>query len=140
MWLCVLLGDPTVSDDFGIRRTDVLPLAAGERRVLDFDLPRGALRVRVLDARTGAPLAHAKVTAQPVAEGVQQDRFPGFRFRAGWGAPTDAQGLALLLALPEGEPCRVDARASGHAAASSTGELPDAGTEPRIVELRLQAK
>jgi len=134
------LGDPLVSDNYSIRFEPVPSLAAGECRMLDFDLPRGALRALVLDAATGAPLAHAKVTAQPVADGVQQNRFPGFMFRAGWAAQTDAQGIALLRGLPEGEPCRVEVRAGNRQVAARTGEVPDAGSEPRIVELRLQAK
>jgi hypothetical protein len=117
----VLLGDPDVGDDFVIQRTAPLELQPGAQATIDFDLPAGCCPVRVLDDATGEPLAGVDVDARPARSDVQQDRFPGFTFRAGWAARTDARGEALLRALPEGEPHLV--RAGGHGFTTATVEL-----------------
>jgi len=136
----VWLGDPDVSDDFRIERKTPLAFAPDAPTVFDFDLPRGCLAVRVLDEATGQPLEGVAVQARPAQDGVQRDRFPGFTFRAGWAARTDAQGEVLLRALPEGEPHIV--RVGGHGFTTKTIDLRapalDENVERIVVRVRRQ--
>jgi hypothetical protein len=134
--LQVMLGDPGVSDDFDVERTEPLAVTANTRLTFDFDLPRGCCRVRVLDDASGAPLAGVDVDARP-GDGVQRDRFPGFRYRAGWCARTDARGEVLLRALPEGEPHTVRVGGRGFTTAKVDLRAPalDENVEPVVVRV-----
>jgi hypothetical protein len=134
----VYLGDPRVSDDFTIASTRPLELQSGQLCDFTFDLPAGILRVRVVDAASGSPLPGARVTAQPEGDSALADRFPGFRFRPGWAATTDARGEVLLRCLPEGETHRLEVRAAGHATGRQQGLLPSV-VGPEVV-VQLQAK
>lgn len=136
----ILLGDPDVSDDFVIQRSEPLSLQPGAETVLDFDLPRGCVPVRVVDDATGAPLAGVAVDARPAGEGVQQDRFPGYRFRAGWAARTDQNGEALLRGLPEGEPHVVKAGGGGLTTATAALSAPALDAQVERLVLRVRRK
>ncbi|MGE3172355.1 MAG: sigma-70 family RNA polymerase sigma factor [Planctomycetota bacterium] len=110
--LMVLFGDFQVSDDYRIRSHEPMSLSTDAPNVFDFDVPGGRLRVRVTDPQ-GRPLVGVGVTANPADRDVQADRFAGFGYRAGWSATTGADGIALLLGLPEGEPTTVRAGGQG---------------------------
>ncbi len=110
----LLLGDPTISDDFVITRNEPLE-AAAIVLPFDFDLPAGIVRVQVVDAATQAPLAGVRVSARPTNRNAQADRFPGYRYRAGWAVQSAADGAATLRCLPEGEPIRLDLGGGNHA-------------------------
>jgi hypothetical protein len=137
--LLVMLGDPGLVDDFKIRSVKPITAAAGDDRVLDFDLPGGALRVKVVDDATGAPVPGAVALATPADPRAERDRFPGFELHAGGSGRTDAQGIVTLVGLPVGVPHRVeggtlDARLKGVA----VDALPVA--DPAGVEVVLRVK
>ncbi len=132
-YLSVFLGDPHVFDDFRIDSAGPIALDRGDVRDWTFDLPAGRLRVRVIDAASGEPLAGAEVCARPEDDGVQAGRFEGFRFRPGWAARTDASGEVSLVGLPEGEPHRVEVRATAHAPGSVRDVLPGTREQPAVV-------
>ena len=79
---------------------------AGNIETRDFALPEGVIRVRVLDD-AGQPLAGIDVCAEPELEDLEEDRFPGFRFRMGWSGKTNANGDIMLRGLLHGAPMRV---------------------------------
>jgi hypothetical protein len=133
--IAVCLGDPRVCDDFTITSSEPLTVHAGEVRELAFDLPSGCLRVRIVDAASGAPVAGAQVMARPEGETAAAGRFPGFRFRPGWAAVTDAEGEVLLRCLPEGEVHRLVVRASGYSAHEQRGLVPGAAAPGTVVQL-----
>jgi len=137
--LQVLLGDPPIGPEFDIHSSQPLQLQPGELRRIDFDLPAGVLRLRVVDDASGAPIRGAVVMARPVRKDVQADRFPGFRLQAGFSARTGARGDALLRALPENELHSVNARADGYEPADGQA-MPGVGSQPPAVELRLRRR
>ncbi|MCR9246098.1 MAG: sigma-70 family RNA polymerase sigma factor [bacterium] len=112
----ILLGDPAVSDNFTIQRSEPLDLSGGKQPALDFDLPAGMLRVQVVDASDGKPIAGVPVTAGPKNRNSQRDRFPGYTYRAGWAERTNADGEVTMRCLPMGEAhsLRVRAHRSGY--------------------------
>jgi RNA polymerase sigma-70 factor (ECF subfamily) len=124
--LAVLLGVAGVADDFAIQSVRPVRVDAGRDTVFDFDLPGGALRVRVVDDATGRPVEKAYVLASPRDRAAERDRFPGFRYGPGWCAATDASGVALLPGLLPGAPhevlaVRMGDRAEGKADSAVAG-------------------
>lgn len=136
----VLLGDPDVSDDFVIECNEPLALQPSGAATLEFDLPGGCVPVRVVDDASGAPLEGVPVDARPARDGVQQDRFPGYRFRPGWAARTDKNGDVLLRALPEGEPHLVKAGGRGFTSATATLPAPGLDANRERIVLRVRRK
>ncbi len=124
---------------------DVAPAGGGARRVLlhsesvqlqdgdvheiDLDLYPLTLRVQVLDAASGAPVAGAEVLVQPKrAEGERNTQTRD-------QAETDAAGEAELLIMAPGEHF-LTTSASGFGRASTPVEVRAEGaTEPAIVRL-----
>jgi hypothetical protein len=134
--LKLYFGDPRVSDDHSIRLQEPVQIEPGLEETFDYDLPAGALRVRVVDAGTGLAIQGAGAVAQP-ARDVAKDRFPGHYYRAGWGAYTDDEGEALMLALVPGEDHEVKAFADGYERRATAGHIPGTMSEPSLVEIRL---
>lgn len=128
--LTLLLGDPRASDDFALTCDETL--AAGEHRDIAIDLPTATIRVLVVDAETQAPIVGAKVTARPDRAEAGRSRFPGWRYRPGWGAMSGEGGTAELLGLLEGERQRVDVRATGYRHHSALVPLPARGGPVRV--------
>lgn len=128
------------TDDFFIRSVGLLDLAP-EERTMDFDLPGGTLRVRVVDADTGEPVPGAEAYAAPEQRGVAEHRFEGFVYQAGWIATASEDGAALLRALVPGEPHQLRAGAEGYERFSRDGVLPArAGEEPIEITVRLKKR
>ncbi len=134
----VLLGDPAVTDDFWIRSRTPIRLVAGAEVPLEFDLPAGVIRVRVVDA-DGAPIPHAVAYAAPEDSKAERDRFPGFEFSAGWCAVTDEKGWATLLGLVAGAPHRLLAgvKDGGKNPEERTGIVPGTAANPVAVVVRV---
>jgi RNA polymerase sigma-70 factor (ECF subfamily) len=136
----ILLGDPSVSDNFTIGKSERLQLAPGVTSALDFDLPSGTIAVSVLDAASGEPLSGVAVRATPKGDNVQENRFPGFSYRAGWAEATDGAGAATLRCLPEGEPHTI--RIGGRGFVEQVIEVPQPSLEaaPKAIVVRVSRK
>jgi RNA polymerase sigma-70 factor (ECF subfamily) len=130
----VLLGTVGVADDFGLVTTTPLRVDAGGETVADLDLPGGAIRVRVVDAATGAPVPRAYVLVSPVDRAEVRDRYPGWAFHPGWAAPTGADGVVTLPALvPRARHAVKAVRPSDRA--EGTADVPSAGTHDAPTEV-----
>jgi hypothetical protein len=139
--LAICLGNPHVCDDFVLAAAKpVVVERAGDPPPLDLDLPAGTLRVTVLDAATGKPIAGARAMARPAKRGAGADLVPGFSAQWGWAAFTDAEGHADMLALLPTEPHEVAAMAEGYAEAQVDGQNPGTGATPPEVVVRLTKK
>ncbi len=119
--ISVGLGDMRIAwDEYGLfgrageALVEVVPGEASRR--LEFTLPRGALRVRVTDAR-GRPVPGAAVKAHPRDLAPYRDRYAGYEFKPGWAAYTSRNGEALLIGLPVDAVHDVTVRAPGFAPA-----------------------
>lgn len=132
------LGDLSVADDFWIRSTTPLRVAAGSDQTLDFDLPPGVLRVRVVD-ENGVPIARALAYSVPEDRKAERDRFPGFEFSPGWAATTDDQGWATLVGLVHAAPHRLLFGPSDRSRKPEerTGVLPGTAAVPVEVVVRV---
>ncbi len=97
--LTLVLPDTARSEQPILQSVVSIDVAEGESRALEFDLPDGALRVRVLDDAE-RPVAGAEVRV--LAEESDTTRFPGFEYTPGGGAATDADGVALIGGLAPG--------------------------------------
>ncbi len=110
--LRVILGDFRVSDSYGlVSNPKALALVGGESLIRDFALPDGFVEVQILDA-AGEPLVGIDVRAEAETPDLASDRFPGFRYRMGWGGKSDARGRVLLQGLLLGTPMRIFGRDS----------------------------
>jgi hypothetical protein len=137
--LIMALGDPGVSDDAGLRTAKAARVDAGGEATLDFDLPAGALRVKVVDDETGKPVPGALAWIAPEAPDVEKDRFPGFAFRPGWSGIADADGVVVARALPLGVPIQVEGGTKDRGMKGrTTGALAGDGANPPEVVLRIK--
>jgi RNA polymerase sigma factor (sigma-70 family) len=136
----VLLGESGISDDAYVRGQTTLRLDAGGELRADFDLPGGAIRVRVVDDATGKPVPGALVMTKPEERGVEAGRFPGYVLAAGWCAAVGADGSALLPGLPLGAGHRVEAilKDRSRQARTEAPLLPGTMDAPAEVVLRLK--
>jgi len=102
----VFLNDIRVSDDFLAMAKDAPPLAAGEERRLDLELPGGAVRVRVVDA-DGRAVPGALVWARPEAPGAASA--PGWTtLKIGAAQFAGDDGATILVGLPTTGTCTID--------------------------------
>ena len=129
-----------LGDDWGVRSSTPIRFAAGEQMSADFDLPGGALRVRVLDLTTGKPVKGASAGAWPAGRSAERDRFPGWSFSPGQAAYAGEDGTVLLVGLPPGVPHRLDVMARGYKSmpADESGALPGVGDPVPEVVVRLE--
>ncbi len=136
-FLVVMLGDPAVSDDFGLSSDASLEFAIDAPNVFDFDLPSGTLRVKVQGEVDGEPIAGVPVGAIPAAEVAIAEVRAGFRFRPGWVERTGTDGTVLLRCLPEGVAHKL--RIGGRGTPTQTIDVPapstDADPKPLIVRM-----
>ena len=137
--LMVPLGDPRVSDDALLQATSLVVPEGGGEIAFEIDLPDGAIRVRVVDAATGAPVAGAWVAASPEGAGEDKERFPGVNWKIGWSGVADADGIAWMRGLTPTAPFTVRAMTPipRHGSAQSTGIVAGTGAAPTEVTLRL---
>ncbi len=139
--LVIYCGDPQADDSFHrIRTSTARHLDPGKPLEFTFDLPAGAVRVRVVDADTGEPIAGARVVAGPLDAATQPDRFPGFDYRPGWAGFTGADGTLLLRALVASSSHKVTASADAYEAGERDGVVPGTLTSPAELELRLKRR
>jgi len=136
----VWFADPRTIDDFSAHALEAIEMTGGELHRFDFELPTGAFRVRVVDEETGRPIAAAVAHARPTDPALGKDRFPGFRYRPGWGLRTGPDGTAVLFAMLPGEEHEVAARADGYVKTKTTGHLPGTPEHPAEVTIRLKKK
>ncbi|MFO1077211.1 MAG: sigma-70 family RNA polymerase sigma factor [Planctomycetota bacterium] len=136
VWL--VCGDPTVSDDFGVRATEASEPAPGSAHVFDFDLPAGVVRVEVLDETTGGPVAGAAVQADPVNAAAMTERFPGFRYRPGWAERSGADGAATMRCLPPGEGVTLRVGGPGFVTRTIDVPVPAADEKAPAIEVRIR--
>jgi RNA polymerase sigma-70 factor (ECF subfamily) len=130
----VLLGDLRVADDFRIDGR--LELNGSATRRLDLDLPDGVFRVKLVDTVTGVPVPGAGVMGRP-DDAVEQDRFPGLRYRPGWAAFADEEGRALLRAMVPGVSHTVSVQAPGYEEAEVRAGMPGTVGHPAEVTIRV---
>jgi len=137
--LMVFLGDPRVSDDGKLSTPGLNVPTDGADVVLDLDLPDGAIRVRVLDDATGAPVGGAWVAAGPEDEREDTKRFPGLTWKIGWSAVTDADGVAWMRGLPPEARCRLRSQGAirTQGTAEAAGVVAGTGAAPTEATLRL---
>ncbi|MHC4730708.1 MAG: RNA polymerase sigma factor [Planctomycetota bacterium] len=131
----IALGNLRASKKYRIRGQ--LEFAAGQTERLEIRLPPGVLRVRVVDAATGAPLEGARAVGYPADRKAGRERFPEYEFRPGWSGFTDADGVVSLLGLPETVPHVVRARAQGYAETTLADCVPGRRAAPTEVTVRL---
>jgi hypothetical protein len=124
-----------LGDDWGIRSPAPRKFSAGEEVTGDFDLPGGALRIRVLDAATGQPAKGAGAGASPADRTVENGRFPGWNFRPGQAAYAGPDGTILLVGLPPGVSHRLEVMAPGFRKAPSPAEGVTPGEGDPIPEI-----
>jgi len=88
----------------------------------------------------GQPLSGVAVIATPKGGNVQENRFPGFWYRAGWAEATDGAGAAKLRCLPEGEPHTI--RIGGWGFVQQVIEVPQPSLEaaPTAIVVRVCRK
>jgi hypothetical protein len=134
----IWFGDPRTIDDFRAEHTGRIDMAAGEVHTFDFDLPSGVFKVTVVDAETGKPIPGAVALALPTDRKAGVDRFPGFRYRPGWGLRTGQDGAAVLFAMLPGEEHTVMAAADGYSKVESGEHLPGTRDRPAEVTIRLK--
>ncbi len=135
--LLIMLGDPAISDDFGLCSDSALEFTTDAPNVFDFDLPGGTLRVKVQGEVDGEPVADVPVGATPTADAATPEVRPGFRFRPGWVERTGADGTVLLRCLPEGLAHQV--RIGGRGMPTQTIDVPAPSTaaDPKPLIVRL---
>ncbi|MCB9880085.1 MAG: sigma-70 family RNA polymerase sigma factor, partial [Planctomycetes bacterium] len=136
-FLLVMLGDPAVSDDFGLSSESSLEFATDAPNVFDFDLPRGTLRVKVQGEVDGEPIANVPVGAIPAADTAIPEVRPGFRFRPGWVERTGPDGTALLRCLPAGVAHEVRIGGNGTPKQRIDVPSPSTDTDPKPLIVRL---
>ena len=137
--LMIPLGDPRVSDDAMLEVSSLSVPDAGGEVPFEIDLPDGVIRVRVVDAATGAPVAGAWVAASPEGERENKERFPGVRWKIGWSGVADADGVAWMRGLPPTAPFTVRAMTPmpRQGSQESAGVVAGTGAAPTEVTLRL---
>ena len=135
-----LARDPRVIDDFHADHVGPLALEPGRERRMDLDLPDGAVRLRILDSATDAPVVGAVAWGRPAEKDVEAKRFDGMRYFVGWGGRVEADGTILLRGLVPGHPHVVAAAADGYAETEQTGVLPGTGASPAELTLRIKKK
>jgi hypothetical protein len=138
------LSDPRASDDFHVSPAEGPTLVAGETRRVEIALPGGALRVRIVDRATGAPVPGAAASARPEpddgdARDLDTRSVPGWAWRPGAAAFAGEDGTALLVPLPSAAHA-VAAQAPGYEPAEASGVLPGTRERPAEVTLRLARK
>jgi len=139
--LVVYLGDPQADDSFHrVRTTTPLRLDASKPLAFAFDLPAGAVRVKAIDAETGAPIAAARVVGGPADRSIDATRFAGFDLRVGWAGFTADDGTLLLRALPTATSNVVRVDAAGYEPATRDGVVPGTIDAPADAEVRLAKK
>ena len=131
-------GDPRAVDDFYCRSNEALELVGGNERVFDFDLPAGVFQVTVVDDETGKPIPGAVTLGRPMDDDAGTDRFPGFRYRPGWGLRVGEDGSAVLLAMLPGEPHLVLAAAEGYPKIEIEDQIPGTVDRPARVTIRMK--
>lgn len=127
------------ADDFMIRATAPLEVGVGEEHELDFDLPGGAVRVTVVDAASGEPVAGALAYTAPENREVAKHRFAGYSYQAGSAGSADAEGTVRLGAMVPAEPHELRVKAPGYEPFVQTDvRCSRAGEEPVEITVRLQ--
>jgi len=137
--LMVALGDPRVSDDALLQATSLSVPEGGGEIPFEIDLPDGVIRVRVVDAATGAPVAGAWVAASPEGAREDMERFPGVNWKIGWSGVADADGIAWMRGLmPKASfTVRVMTPIPRQGTEESAGVVAGTGAAPTEVTLRL---
>jgi RNA polymerase sigma factor (sigma-70 family) len=134
----VYAGDPQADDSaHRIRTAAPLRVEAGKTAEFAFDLPAGAIRVKVVDSSTGEAIVGARVFGGPVDAALDVARFPGFDYRVGWAGFTDEDGWVVLRGLAPAASHKLHAQADGHEPADRDGVAPGTHDAPVDVELRL---
>lgn len=100
--LRITLGDWQVNHRYRIESTGHLDVRGGEPVPQAFALPSGVVRLRLVDAESGEPIARGGAFTLPQEAQKDSERFPGFVWTVGWAAYSDATGLAVLRGLPRG--------------------------------------
>jgi hypothetical protein len=136
----VYFGDPRVIDDFHADFERPVVLEPGRERRMDLDLPDGAVRLRILDAASDAPVVGAVGYGRPADKNLEATRFEGMRYSVGWGGRVEADGTILLRGLVPGHPHVVAAAAEGYAETEQTGVMPGTGAAPAELTLRIKKK
>lgn len=101
---------------------------------LDFHIPKAIHRIRVVDDRTGSPIARALVTVF----NSWNDPVEGRR-RVGRNVAAGADGEALLPGLRPGT-AEIHASAEGYDGAEPVSLIVGAGQPPRTLEIRLRPR
>lgn len=132
--LMVALADLRVVDDYRATPAAFAPLAPGEERTLALDLPAGTLRVRVVGA-DGKAVPGTRVWARPADRAAPGPA--GWQATLGDGRFADDDGAAVLVGLPTGVPCEVQAFDDVTGAQSKTTAVPGTSDAPVDVTLTL---
>jgi RNA polymerase sigma-70 factor (ECF subfamily) len=128
----------TGSKEPGIRSNAPFPLAGGEDRTVDLDLPGGVLEARVVDDLTGEPVAGAVITAALADGTTVASRFPGFEWTPGGRVVTGKAGQAFLRGLPLSLSLKVGVEKDGYVAVPSVETVAGPPAAPGWVEMRLR--